>query len=267
MRARPTSAEESRAEAVRAVVDPRTLPKTGTPTPRSRIRRTRRGLAVSSVAPAFAAAALVLALTGGRGGAEVESDLTAPALARLADLPPTPALPRRPAPLRPLIAANDRPGVAVDELEPLAGGIRPAPPGRIRIPAADVDAAVEPVAARRQGLDVPPPGRAGWFSGGPRPGEPGRAVVIGHRDYAEGPGVFAHLPALRRGDRIEVRDARGAVYGFRVVGLAQVQKSRFPTAAVYGPSRNPVLVLVTCGGPFVEGRGYRDSIIVYARSA
>jgi hypothetical protein len=46
-----------------------------------------------------------------------------------------------------------------------------------------------------------------------------------------------------------------------------VRKRRFPTEAVYGPSSNPVLVLVTCGGPFKKGRGYRDNVLVYARSA
>ena len=49
-------------------------------------------------------------------------------------------------------------------------------------------------------------------------------------------------------------------------GVTRVQKSRFPTHAVYGPSRHPVLVLVTCGGPYMAGH-YRDNVLVYARSA
>jgi sortase (surface protein transpeptidase) len=92
-------------------------------------------------------------------------------------------------------------------------------------------------------------------------------VVIGHFDMKDGPGVFEHVPSLDRGDRIDVVDDRGAVHGYRVVGLTRVRKSRFPTDAVYGHARHPVLVLVTCGGPFVAGRGYRDNILVYARSA
>jgi hypothetical protein len=35
---------------------------------------------------------------------------------------------------------------------------------------------------------------------------------------------------------------------------------------VYGSSSRPVLVLITCGGPYTEGSGYRDNVIVYARS-
>ena len=51
------------------------------------------------------------------------------------------------------------------------------------------------------------------------------------------------------------------------MGGAQVQKARFPTESVYGGGRRPVLVLVTCGGPYVEGRGYRDNVLLYARAA
>ena len=68
------------------------------------------------------------------------------------------------------------------------------------------------------------------------------------------------LPSVRT-------DTRGDVHSYRVVGVTRVRKRRFPTEAVYGHSSHPVLVLVTCGGPFVEGRGYRDNVLVYARSA
>jgi hypothetical protein len=190
----------------------------------------------------------------------------APALARLADLPPL-RIPPQPRALSPVVPVEGRLSIRVDRLEPLAGGVRPAPPGRIRIAAADVDAGIEPVQAHRDGLEVPPAGWAGWYSGGARPGEPGRAVVIGHFDTSEGPGVFERVPSLERGARIDVTDNRGAVHGYRVVGVTRVRKRRFPTEAVYGHARHPVLVLVTCGGPFEKGRGYRDNVLVYARSA
>jgi sortase (surface protein transpeptidase) len=126
---------------------------------------------------------------------------------------------------------------------------------------------IQAVRARRNGIEVPPAGWAGWYSGGARPGEPGRAVVIGHFDTEDGAGVFERVPALDGNARIDVTDNRGAVHRYRVVGVTRVRKNRFPTQAVYGPSTNPVLVLVTCGGPFREGRGYRDNVLVYARSA
>jgi hypothetical protein len=56
------------------------------------------------------------------------------------------------------------------------------------------------------------------------------------------------------------------VQEFSVIGSAQVEKTRFPTEDVYGGSGRPSLVLVTCGGPFSEDTGYRDNVLVFARS-
>jgi hypothetical protein len=229
-----------------------------------RARRTWRGLAAATLIPGFAAAAIVLA-TAGDSRPDVPAGPSAPALARLADLPPL-RIPAQPRSLNPVIPVEGRIGVRVNRLQSISGGIRPAPPGRIRIPAAGVDAGIEAVHAHRHGIEVPPPGWAGWYAGGARPGEPGRAVVIGHFDTTDGPGVFERVPSLDRGERIEVTDNRGDVHAYRVVGVTQVKKRRFPTRAVYGASRHPVLVLVTCGGPFIDGH-YRDNVLVYARSA
>lgn len=263
----PGQPRRKRAPVVPALGDPLPVPTLGAPRPRSPRRRTRRGLLGAALIPGAAAAALVLALGGGESGPRIETGLTAPALARLADLSPAVAVPRQPVTLHPVIPVEGRAGIRVDDLEPIAGGIRPAPPGRIQIPAAEVDAGIEAVQANREGIEVPPQGWAGWYDAGPRPGEAGRAVLIGHLDSVERPGVFARVPSLEQGARINVTDNRGDVHRYRVVGLTQVEKSRFPTGAVYGHSRNPVLVLVTCGGPYIDGRGYRDNILVYARSA
>ncbi len=143
---------------------------------------------------------------------------------------------------------------------------RPAPPARLSIPALGVAARIDPVSATRNSIEVPAVGRAGWFAAGPRPGEPGRAVLIGHLDAANGPGLFALLPGVENGTRVAITDARGAVHRFAVVGRAEVDKDSFPAQAVYGPSSNPVLVLITCGGPYTPGVGYRDNVLVYARA-
>ena len=59
-----------------------------------------------------------------------------------------------------------------------------APPVRVRVPAAGVDAAVSPIDVDRSGALLPPPdtARAGWFSGSPVPGDVGPAVIAGHVD-------------------------------------------------------------------------------------
>jgi len=229
-------------------------------------QRSWRGLAAAAIVPGVTAAAIVL-LTAGDSRPSVPTGPSAPALARLADLPPLRVrIPPQPRSLNPVVPVEGRIGVRVNRLQKIAGGIRPAPPGRIRIPDADVDAGIQAVHARSDGIEVPPPGWAGWYAGGARPGEPGRAVVIGHFDTTDGPGVFERVPSLDRGERIDITDNRGTVYTYRVVGVTRVHKSRFPTRAVYGPSQHPVLVLVTCGGPYEAGH-YRDNVLVYARSA
>jgi Sortase domain len=153
------------------------------------------------------------------------------------------------------------------DLEARSGSRRPARPLGITIPAARVQGPVDPIRAVRGELEIPPPGRAGWFRGGPRPGEPGRAVIVSHVDSQEGPALFYTLSTLKRGTRILVEDRRGGIHRFRLTRRRQIEKSRFRPRLVYGPSRRPVLVLITCGGPFTDGEGYRDNVILYARAA
>ena len=144
---------------------------------------------------------------------------------------------------------------------------RPAEPAHLSIPSLGVRADVQHVRSTSTGIEVPQVGRAGWFDEGPRPGEPGRAVVIGHLDSQTGPGLFALLPGVEPGTDVSVTDAAGAVHRFKVVGKAQVPKATFPSSAVYGPSSRPSLVLITCGGPYTPGVGYRDNVLVYARAS
>lgn len=169
--------------------------------------------------------------------------------------------------LRPILARRGRSGVQSIPLEGIEGGVRPAPPQRISIPDAGVETVIDPVGTRKGEIEVPELGRAGWFQGGPRPGEPGRAVMIGHLDTRRGPGLFARVPSVPVGAAVVVTDRRGEVHSFEVVGRTQVRKDRFPTSEVYGSASRPVLVLVTCGGPYSEGRGYRDNVLLYARAA
>ena len=62
-----------------------------------------------------------------------------------------------------------------------------------------------------------------------------------------------------------VHRADGSAAVFTVRRSLVVPKDRFPSAEVYGPSRWPVLRLVTCGGSFDHLRGhYRDNVVVFA---
>ena len=157
-------------------------------------------------------------------------------------------------------------GLPEVDLEPPSRARRPARPLGISIPAARVQGPVDPIRAVSGQLEIPPPGRAGWFRGGPRPGEPGRAVIVSHVDSQAGPALFASLRTLRRRTPILVEDHRGGIHRFRLGRRVQIQKSRFRRDLVAGPSAQPTLVLITCGGPFTPGEGYRDNVILYARA-
>jgi sortase (surface protein transpeptidase) len=140
-------------------------------------------------------------------------------------------------------------------------------PVRLRIPAIGVDARLEQLGLDPSGAVQPPSAwqEAGWYTGSARPGQAGPAVLLGHVDSRSGPAVFYRLAALRPGDRVEVSRADGSAATFRVTGRQQVAKSRFPTDLVYGPTLEPSLRLVTCGGNFDTRSGhYRDNVIVSA---
>jgi sortase (surface protein transpeptidase) len=106
---------------------------------------------------------------------------------------------------------------------------------------------------------------AGWYTGSPRPGEIGAAVIAGHVDSYLGPGVFFRLRLLRRGNLVLVRRANGSLVAFRVVQARLYLKASFPTAAVYGPAPAAELRLITCGGTFDPATGsYLSNVIVSA---
>ena len=106
---------------------------------------------------------------------------------------------------------------------------------------------------------------AGWYTGSPRPGAVGSAIIVGHIDSETGPGVFYRLSELRSGDAVFVKRADGTTAEFRVTSIQTYLKDRFPTGEVYGPTPDAELRLITCGGAFDSAtRHYLSNIVVYA---
>lgn len=140
-------------------------------------------------------------------------------------------------------------------------------PVRIEIPAIGVRAPIIQLGLNPdRTLEVPKDfADTGWWSGGPRPGEPGPAVIAGHVDSYTGPAVFFRLRELSPGDAIVVVRRDGSRARFTVHGSEQYPKSDFPTARVYSRTAGPTLRLITCGGAFDESTGhYVDNTVVYA---
>ena len=140
-------------------------------------------------------------------------------------------------------------------------------PVRVRVPSAGIDAPTTGLGLRPDGsLDVPSEApTAGWFTGGPTPGETGPAVIAAHVNWRGRPGAFASLGSVRRGAQVLVDRADGDTAVFVVDLVREYPKSVFPTGDVYGDLDHPGLRLITCGGDFsTERRSYRDNIIVFA---
>jgi hypothetical protein len=145
-----------------------------------------------------------------------------------------------------------------------------APPRRIRIPAIGVSTRVIPLGLNADGSMQTPDSVSvtGWYRPWREPGERGSAVITGHVDSVNGPGVFYRLRALRRGDVIRIERADGTAVRFTVEGLERWPKAEFPTRRVFRPTRISTLRLVTCSGNFDASTGhYVDNTIVYAARA
>jgi sortase (surface protein transpeptidase) len=146
-----------------------------------------------------------------------------------------------------------------------------APPGpsTLSIPSIGVRAPIVEVGLQaNRAMQTPDPGRVGWYKGGPWPGGPGPAVLIGHVDTRTGPDVFYHLRELRPGDEILVGRAEGTTIRFLVGRLEQHPKTELPTSRIWTKTNRPLLRLITCAGRWERATGhYRDNLILYASPA
>ncbi|MEU8726913.1 class F sortase [Streptomyces antimycoticus] len=177
-----------------------------------------------------------------------------------AQAPPSPsaaeAWPTRPAATAPATAG------------PVAPPMPLSRPTRIRIPRIGVDAPVAGVGLDASGYLQAPraakPNLAGWYVESPTPGSAGNSVIDGHVDTARGPAVFYELGALHRRDLIHVTRADGTTAEFTVDAIEVYPKRAVPADRVYGPTRRPQLRVITCGGGYTPGTGYRGNVVVYA---
>ena len=168
---------------------------------------------------------------------------------------------------RPLAQQARAPAGAVAAPPRPIGPARVARPVSLSIPVIGVHTHLIRLGLTAQGtLQVPASTAvAGWYTGGPRPGQTGSAVIAGHIDSYLGPGVFFRLRLLRPGDRVYVRQAGGTLAVFRVYAEHSYPKDHFPTQKVYGPAPDPELRLITCGGTFNPATGsYLNNVVVYA---
>jgi len=166
--------------------------------------------------------------------------------------------------------------VAVAASAPAGDSVVPLPPlphivpTSIEIPGIGVRSSLALLRLNSHGALTPPkdPEQAGWFSGGPVPGDRGPAVIAGHLDSFTGPAVFLRLGQLRPGNLIVVHRSDGTSVDFRVLTTRTYPKNAFPSSAVYGPVPVAALRLITCGGAYDHARRrYPDDVVVFAQVA
>lgn len=201
---------------------------------------------MAGVAALLAVATLGIAGCSGRPDALITP--SAPANSRVAPATPRP------------VSGATSPGDA------LPARLAKSTPVRLQIAAIGVDTTLLDLGLRSDGtMEVPPGGfPAGWYTGGPTPGELGPAVIAGHVDMS-GPGVFYRLHQMKPGDTIIVTRKDGTKPVFRVTRISLFPKDKFPTKLVYGNINKSVLRLITCGGTFNSRSGhYEDNIVAFA---
>ena len=143
------------------------------------------------------------------------------------------------------------------------------PPVRLRIPAINVDAAVEQVGVDSQGRIAAPTKTddVGWYKLGAAPGDAGNAVIDGHLDWYDGPAVFRALGKMKVGDQIMVLREDGTQAKFIVDGTS-VMPYDASTDAMFTKSGPPSLTLITCAGTWDRQRGtYLQRLVVHSHMA
>ncbi len=132
-----------------------------------------------------------------------------------------------------------------------------------------MNAPFTPLSMDATGVLQPPPADnrnlAGWYRGGPTPGEIGSAIVAGHVDTKTGPAVFLLLSFLKKGDTARITRADGTTATFTVDDVETFSKGAFPDQRVYGDTPDAELRIITCGGAFDrKTRDYQANVVVFA---
>jgi sortase A len=141
-------------------------------------------------------------------------------------------------------------------------------PVRLEIPNINVDATVEYVGLTSAGAVAVPkgPANAAWFDLGPRPGNIGSAVIVGHFGWKNNiPAVFDNLHKLQKGDKLYVKDEAGATITFVVRELRLYGENQDASDVFGSLDRNAHLNLITCEGAWNKARkSYSDRLVVFA---
>jgi sortase (surface protein transpeptidase) len=162
-----------------------------------------------------------------------------------------------------------------DESEPAdaplpAAGPWGVPPVKLTIPSLGVEAPVEAVGLDEDGAMATPtkPDDVAWYELGPGMGVPGNVVLAAHVNWDGRLRPFGLLHTLEPGDAVQLIDAEGRGFEYRVESSHWVRAEGAPLAEIFAQPEQPVITLITCGGEYVAAtREYLDRLIVRAVGA
>jgi len=140
-------------------------------------------------------------------------------------------------------------------------------PVRIKIPKINVDAIIEYVGLTSLGgVDIPEgPINAAWFKFGPRPGDPGNAIIIGHYGWKNNiVAVFDDIYKLVKGDKVYIEDEDGKVITF-IVRESRSYDPKADASFVFVSSDDKShLNLITCEGIWNKAlKSYSKRLVVF----
>ena len=135
----------------------------------------------------------------------------------------------------------------------------PANPQHLLVPVVGINAPVEAVGIAPSGdlatPTVSPWTDTGWYTGGPRPGEKGSAVIDGHLDRPGGlPAVFWRLREMHKGNEVDIVDSNGQTLRFRVTDVEYYAPQDAPIQLIFGNSSGKYLNLITCAGDWIPSQ-------------
>ncbi len=162
---------------------------------------------------------------------------------------------------------------------PLDNGVVPSSGPRFNtsweviLPSAGIRASVVQVGLTPSGEMGSPdnPFVFGWFNRSAVPGEPGNALLGGHRDYEDvdgniDVGVGWELDEPRVGEQLIMRNAAtNRYYVYDIVETATISPDSPEAIRYLSQTRESVVTLITCAGDFdEETHSYAERIIVVA---
>lgn len=141
-------------------------------------------------------------------------------------------------------------------------------PTRIKISSIQVDAPVESVGLTSKGaVGIPSdPANVAWYNLGPRPGERGSAVIVGHFGWKNNlPAVFDNLPRVQEGDLISTEDDAGKAVVFVVRSIRTYGSDETIQEVFASDDGKAHLNLITCTGVWdVLKQTYSQRLVVFA---